>query len=197
MVFVFLKPRIGKYLGNELEKTFLHVNINKRMFSIGHYLWKLEKITQEECCIFKLLHEVWGHKCMGLYIFIRGLDASHIFTWVHPKVFHSPAVRQKSMIIVPFAAAWRARPSVAAAWFMLLVPLLLYALQSWINHCTLSHNITVTYQLSEAMAFQLLLSCFLNQRVFYCFMSSRQLFQLWFQLSAITKHSTVCNQRLS
>lgn len=58
MVFAFLKPRIDKYLGKELEKTFLHVNINKRMFSIEHYLWKLEKITQEERCIFKLLHKV-------------------------------------------------------------------------------------------------------------------------------------------
>lgn len=53
-MFAFLKPRIDKFIRKELEKTFLHVNINKRLFISGFYLWKLERITEEEGCFFTL-----------------------------------------------------------------------------------------------------------------------------------------------
>lgn len=52
MVFAFCKPGIDKYTGKGLEKTFLYITINKRVFIDGYYLWKLERITQKDSTFY-------------------------------------------------------------------------------------------------------------------------------------------------
>lgn len=176
-MFSFLKPRIHEYIGKELEKTFLHVNINKRVFMNKYYSWKLGRIMQEQGCIFKLLHKVWGHNVWDLLnVFIKGLHASQRtspeFTL---KSFTHHLSGRRAWLLWPLLQHREPGHPQQLLDLILLVPLLFHALQVWINHPTLFHNIMVTCQLSETMLFQLLLPFLLNRRIFYCFMSPGQL----------------------
>lgn len=56
MVVAFLKPRRHKYIGKELEKTFLHLNIDRRMITYGYYFLLVDIACGNQAQVRRWLH---------------------------------------------------------------------------------------------------------------------------------------------